>query len=193
MAKHTIVLLIAHEGYQQIEYGVTAEILKSENVQVITASNQLGYATAKDTSSTSIDMTIDQINPTLYDGLFIIGGPGALDSLNTPLVHGLLEQMMALDKPYGAICISSRILAQAHVLAGKKATGWDEDGALEEIFKDHGVIYSKEPVVTDGKVVTATGPDAAQEFAQAILQVLSKQSSPHVEPLPYKDPTILSE
>jgi protease I len=172
MTKKKIVLLIAHEGYQQIEYGVTREILASENVEVLTASDEAGVAIAKDSSSTTVDLTIDQINPTHIDGLFLIGGPGALEYLNTPYVHTLLQQMMALKKPYGSICISSRILAQAQVLANKRATGWDDDGKLEEIFKSHGVMYERHPSVIDGLVVTATGPEAAQAFAQGILKVL---------------------
>jgi putative intracellular protease/amidase len=172
MNKKKVVLVVAHEGYQQIEYGVTREILASENVEVLTASDQAGVAQAKDSSSTTVDLTIAQINPTQIDGLFLIGGPGALECLDKPEVHTLLQQMMALKKPYGSICISSRILAHAEVLAGKKATGWDGDGALEDIFKNHAVTYVKEPAVTDGIVVTATGPDAAQAFAQAILKVL---------------------
>lgn len=175
MSKSTVILLIAHEGYQQIEYGVTAELLKSNGISVLTASDQDGFAIAKDSSSTTVDLTVNQINPTQCDGLFLIGGPGALECLNTPIVHDLLEQMMALHKPYGAICISSRILAEAGVLGGKKATGWDGDHALEGIFKTHGVTYERKPVVTDGNIVTATGPDAAQEFAQAITRVVSQK------------------
>ena len=37
-----VILLIAHEGYQQIEYGVTREILASNNVTIITASDEAG-------------------------------------------------------------------------------------------------------------------------------------------------------
>lgn len=171
--KKNVVLLIAHEGYQQIEYGLPREILASTtNINVITASDEAGTAIAKDSSSSTVDMTVEQIKPTEIDGLFLIGGPGALDCLNTPQVHTLLQQMMALEKPYGAICISSRILAQAGVLGKKKATGWNGDNKLEGIFKKHGVTYVHQPVVIDGKVVTAEGPDAAQSFAQAIVKVL---------------------
>ncbi len=171
--KKNIILLIAHEGYQQVEYGVTREILASEsNIHLITASDEAGTALAKDCSSSVVDITVEQIKPTECDGLFIIGGPGALACLDTKPVHALLEQMMALGKPYGAICISSRILAAAGVLGGKKATGWDDDKKLAGIFKKHGVTYVEQPVVVDGTVVTATGPEAAQSFAQAILKVV---------------------
>ncbi len=173
--KKNVVLLVAHEGYQQIEYGVTREILASTtNVTVLTASDEAGTAIAKDSSSSVVDLTVEQIKPTEIDGLFLIGGPGALQCLDTPQVHTLLEQLMALQKPYGAICISSRILAAAGVLGGKKATGWNEDHKLEGIYKKHGVTYVKEPVVIDGNVVTATGPEAAQSFAQAILKVIGE-------------------
>lgn len=171
--KKNVILLIAHEGYQQIEYGVTYEILASNAaLNVITASDEAGTALAKDSSSSTVDMTVEQIKPTECDGLFLIGGPGALDCLNTPQVHTLLQQMMALGKPYGSICISSRILAQAGVLGKKKATGWDGDHKLEGIYKKYGVTYVHQPVVIDGNVVTAEGPEAAQSFAQAILKVL---------------------
>ena len=80
--------------------------------------------------------------------------------------------MKLLKKPYGAICISSRILAAAGVLSGKKATGWDDDNKLAHIFKKHNVEYIKESIVIDENVVTAIGPSAAQEFAQGILKVL---------------------
>lgn len=172
MHNKKIALVIAHEGYQQVEYGIPLEILASENIDVVTASDQSGTATAKDSSTTVVDLMVEQLNPMQLDGVFLIGGSGALECLNKHAVHTLLQQMMALKKPYGAICISPRILAEAGVLTGKKATGWDEDHKLAEIFAAHKVTYEHHPVVIDGNVVTATGPEAAQAFAQGILKVV---------------------
>ena len=84
--------------------------------------------------------------------------------------------MMALNKPLGSICISSRILAKAGVLGGKKATGWDGDDKLNGIFNEHAVNYTREPVTTDGSIVTATDPRAAERFGQSIVKVLSKRA-----------------
>lgn len=173
MPQKTIVLLIAHEGYQPIEYGVTKEILSEDPAfHIITASNKPGLATATDSSTTPVDLTTDQIDPHTIDGLFLIGGAGALDELDNPPVHALLQEMMELHKPYGAICISSRILAKAGVLGNKRATGWDGDNLLTDIFKEHAVIYTKEPVTADGHIVTATGPQAAEAFAWKIEKVM---------------------
>lgn len=170
-----IILLIAHDGYQAIEYGVTKDVLEKDGVLVIPASDTSGKATAHDGSSEMVTMTVDQIDPQAIDGLFIIGGPGAMDHLNTPKVHALLQEMMTLNKPFGAICIASRILAKAGVLGGKKATGWNGDEKLNDIFKNHAVSYTGKPVTTDGRIVTAEGPSAAEHFGKSIVQVIATQ------------------
>lgn len=176
MKKKVVILVVAHEGYQPIEYGIPYELLKNAGVAVMTGSNKPGIATAKDFSSTTVDVTLEQINPALCDGIFLIGGPGALEALDVPLMHTLLQQIKALGKLYGAICISSRILAHANVLGGRKATGWNEDQKLEEIFKKYAVTYVPEPVVVDHNVITAVGPQAAQFFGKALLKALNYAS-----------------
>lgn len=171
MAKK-VALLIAHKDYQPTEYGIVNEILTSNNVETITASDEPTVATATDGSTTDVDTTIDRLNPVELDGLFVIGGKGALDCLDNPTVHTLLQQMMTLKKLYGAICISTRILAKAEVLAHKKATGWNKDDQLQDIFNQHDAKYIREPVVTDGLVITADGPESAGDFAEAILKAI---------------------
>jgi protease I len=176
--KLTIVLLIAHNGFQAKEYsGTKAALSQLKSVHVLTASDKAGKATAHDASTVPVDLTIDKIDPTKIDGLFLIGGPDALTWLDTPQVHALLQKMKELHKPYGSICISSRILAKAGVLTGKKATGWDGDNKLAQIFKTHSVTYTREPVTTDGNIVTATGPSAADQFGKSIVTVLEKKTS----------------
>jgi len=174
MTSVKVILLVAHEGYQPIEYGITKEILKEAGMQVLTASDKPGTATSRNSSTTHVDLTCEEIDPEKIDGLFLIGGPGALEHLDTPLVYSLVQEMMSLGKPYGAICIASRILAKAGVLGGKKATGWDGDKELTSIFQEHAVTYKHEPVTIDGTVVTATDPAAAERFGKALVKVLKK-------------------
>ena len=174
MTSVKVILLVAHEGYQPIEYGVTKEILKEAGMLVLTASDKQGTASSNNSSTTHVDLTCDEIDPEKIDGLFIIGGPGALEYLDTPLVHSLVQEMMSLGKPYGAICIAPRILAKAGVLGGKKATGWDDDKQLAALFQEHAVTYKHEAVTVDGVIVTATNPAAAEGFGKAIVRVLKQ-------------------
>lgn len=171
----TVLLLVAGQRYQPIEYGTPKQILETSNITVKTVSNRAGTAVASDGSTTKVDLLIKDITDiSAYQGLFIIGGPGALENLDTPQVHALAQKFAAAGKPFGAICISPRILAKAGLLTGKKATGWNEDNELSDIFRTYGVSYVRKPVVVDGKIITATGPRVAQEFGAAIVTVLSK-------------------
>lgn len=170
-----IVLIIASEGYQPTEYNVPKELLRKEGAIIITASDKPGGAVAKDNTMTPVDITLDKIKVQDYDGIFFIGGPGALDCLDNSISYKIIADAKKHNIPYGAICIATRILAKGYGLEGKKATGWDGDGALETILNSFGAIYDKKPIATDGLVVTAQGPDAAQQFAEGITRVVTKK------------------
>lgn len=172
-----VVFVIASNGYQPIEYGTPKAILQEYGIKVITASDKPGGAVASDGSTTAVDITIDQLNPTNYDGIFFIGGPGAMECLDNSISYRIASEAKKHAIPYGAICIAPRILAKANALAGKKATGWNDDMALETILRGNGAEYAKgHDIVTDGLVVTAVGPKAAEQFADGIMRVLTKKA-----------------
>lgn len=177
--KKKVALVVASAGYQQKEYEDTRKVLVDAGVEVITVSDKPGMAQPHDRSTSEltgatahVDLTLQGLTVASLDGLFLIGGGGALAHLNTPVMHRLLNEMYALQKPYGAICISPRILAQAQVLRGKKAACWDGDGQAEQSLADGGAVFVQDSVKVDGKVVTANGPHAATAFGQAILTVV---------------------
>lgn len=168
-----IVLVIAFNGYQQVEYGIPKKLLLAAGFDVITASNKSGAAVAKDGSSTVVDITIDAINPADYAGIFFIGGPGALESLDNNKSYELLRKAKLLHITLGAICISTRILAKSGILNGVKATGWNGDKELKDIFSQHGALYADtQMVVEDRGIITATGPESAEKFAKKIIDVI---------------------
>ena len=172
----TAVLVIASRGYQPTEYGVTKDILEKNGITVVTVSNKAGTARADDGSSTTVDKTLDNLTLEDFDGIFFIGGSGALLHLNKPISHSLLQEAVKNNKIIGAICISPRILAQAGVLVRKHATGWDGDGQLSKVFNAYGAIHTKKEVVVDGNIVTATDPTAATGFGNAIVKLLKKST-----------------
>ncbi len=167
-----VLLMISEVGFQEQEYTDTKKVLEEAGVKVLTTSDHSKEAIGHNGVKQKIEVQLDQINPREYDGIFVIGGSGALDHLNVPKVHKVLSEFFALDKPYGAICISSRILAQAELLQNKKAACWNKDEKAQAILEAYGAEFVDEHVVTDGKVVTANGPDAAIDFGKAILEVI---------------------
>jgi len=169
-----VLLIVASQGYQPIEYTTPKNILEKEGIKVVTASNKPGTATASNGWTTTVDITTDKIHMKDYAGIFIVGGPGALEHLDNETTYKLIKQAAELKKPFGAICISTRILAKAGVLENKKVTGWNGDNELDDVLKKHKAIYVKEKCVVDGNIVTATDPNAAQLFGQNIISVLKK-------------------
>jgi putative intracellular protease/amidase len=169
-----VILIVAFDGYQQVEYVDTKKAIEQAGLIVKTASTLKGAAIAKDGSTCQIDLKIEEIDPKTCAGVFLIGGPGALDDLNTLKMHAIIQKIVAAAKPCGAICISTRILAQAGVLDNKKATGWNDDHKLEALYKAHHTTYVKSPVVLDDIIITAQGPDAAKEFGNGIVSLVKK-------------------
>lgn len=177
MIKKRVLFVIAHQGYQSIEYTVPKKILEEAGYTVITASNKSGIATASDKTETMVDITLSNVIPNEYDGIFFIGGPGAIDDLDNTTSYTIIQETWKEHKIIGAICIATRLLANAGILEGKQATGWDGDNELSTIYKDHLVNYIREDVVVDFPIITATGPSAAQQFGQNALILLQGQSS----------------
>jgi protease I len=177
MVNKPILLIVASEGFHPVEYGETKKILQEAGFTVKTASNSTAPAIAKDGSTTEVDLALRKVSVNDYAGIFFIGGPGAIENLDNETSHHIARDAMAKNVPVGAICISPLILVAAGVLQGKKATGWNEHGELEKAFKDHGVQYVPDKVVVDGTIVTASGPQAAQQFAEEIIGILQSSKT----------------
>lgn len=167
MAK--ILLLIANKGYQVKEYEDTKKALLESGHTVITGGMKRGEAISNIMTTTNIDVAIDDLNIDDYDGLYLIGGPLALDYLDNEKVYKFVFDFYSnTNKPFGAICISPRILLNARVMKGIRMTGWNDDGELEDICIEHGATYINSPVALDGRVTTARDPISAYDFGKMI-------------------------
>lgn len=196
MLLKVVLFIVASEGYHPVEYGFASKELEDAGIKVIVASDKkeanaqpsINHSKiCNDIECTKVvsnypqyakinsDLELSKVNPEDYDGIFIIGGPGAMEFLDNENVYDLIRKVKQLNKPFGAICISPRILAYAGVLHNRKATGWNGDNRLNNIFKEHHIQYIKEPVVIDKNIITADGPKSATLFGKAILKLIYKK------------------
>ena len=176
METKKVLLVVAYEGYHPIEYGKPKQILEDADFQVVTASDKPGTATATDNSTTVIDVVLDKVNVDDYVGIVFIGGPGCLEHLDNEVSYRIIRKAVEDYKLLGAICIAPRILAKAGALNEKNATGWDRDNLLPGIYEQYNVSYLPEVnVVTDDVTITATGPRAAKDFGEEIVNLLRRK------------------
>jgi len=172
-----IVMVIAFQDFRDEEYFVSKEILEEAGVKVKTASNKIGLALGADGGEVETDLLISEIDMADFDGVVFIGGPGCLENLDNENSYKVVKEAVSQNKVLASICVSPVILAKAGVLEGKKAAVWSSpmDKSPIQIFEENGAIYYDESVVVDGKIITGNGPDAAEEFGEAIVEVLTKQ------------------
>ncbi|OGR78339.1 MAG: hypothetical protein A2X32_02265 [Elusimicrobia bacterium GWC2_64_44] len=168
MAKK-IAIFIAFQGFRDEEYTEPKKILEAAGHKVVTVSTAKGEARGKFRATAQVDKVIDEIDPADYDALGLVGGPGALEYLDTPKVHALFRKAAELDKLIGSICISPVVLAHAGLLKGRTVTCWP-DGAAE--VEKGGGKYTGSDLEIDGKLITASGPLPAKKYGQALVEAL---------------------
>lgn len=104
-----------------------------------------------------------------WDAIVVVGGSGSPDHLWD------FEPLLAAVRNHkgitAGICLSGAVLARAGVLAGTRATVYPSPRAIAEL-KRGGAAYVDEPVVQDGRILTASGPEAAPAFGSALVQLL---------------------
>jgi protease I len=120
-------------------------------------------------AKTTATLSFKEVDPKHYDGLVIIGGTDSQIHLwNDDLLVQLVKNFPESQKIVAAICLAPVVLAHAGILQGLKATCFESSVSVNEM-KSGGAVLVNKPVVVDGRIITANGPAAAQEFADAIF------------------------
>jgi len=165
------VLVPLAQGCEELEAVTVIDLLRRAGITVDSAG--LDERPVRGSRGTVLvpDITLDEALTRDYDMIVLPGGlPGADHLKNDARVIELVSRMAALDKYTAAICAAPRVLAQAGLLHGKRATSFP--GALD-VAAIPGIDYSDQPVVRDGRVITSRGPGTAMDFALELIEVLS--------------------
>ncbi len=162
-------LIIAQNGFRDEEYIEPKNILEAKGIKVVTVSAAKGTCTGKLGLITHCNMTIDEALKNDFDGVFVVGGPGSYALFNNSTIHKILSDALAGGKVIGGICAGVATLAYAGLLKGKKATSFP---GVSDDLKKNGALYTGTGVETDGKIITADGPQSATKFGEAIVKAL---------------------
>lgn len=164
-------LIIAQQGFQDVELNGTRDGLTAAGFDVILASIEAGECVGKFGGKEVSTVALNDVSVNDYDRVGYIGGPGAANLWQNADAKRIAQETVKAKKPLGAICIAPKILAAAEVLAGKRATVWNDDGDQAGFLALHDVKYTGEPVTVDGLIVTANGPGAAEEFGRVLAKL----------------------
>jgi protease I len=170
-----IAMVVSFKDFRDIEYFIPKKVFETAGAKVITLSSKTGTAIGADGGEAKIDFSLSEASASDFDAIVFIGGSGMSKNLDNESFHELARETIVEKKVLGGICIAPALLAKAGVLGGKEATVWSHYLTKEpiNILRRSGVFYKDEPVVVDGKIITANGPDAAEEWAVKIVEILA--------------------
>lgn len=169
-------MIIGFRDFRDEEYFIPKQVLEEAGIKIITVSSKSGTAVGIQGGEAKVDALLEDVKPEDYDVILFVGGSGALKYQDDENCHRIIKEAAAAKKILAAICIAPVILAKAGALQGKKATVWNSamDKSAVKTLEENGAIFVQNPVVVDGTIVTASGPDWAKEFADEIITLLSK-------------------
>ena len=170
-----ILMVVAFKDFRDEEYFIPKEILEKAGFSIDTTSTKKGIAIGSQGGEAIAHIEIDEISLENYEAVIFCGGSGMANELDNQIFHKLAKDFYANNKTVTAICVAPALLAKAGILENKKATVWSSvlDKSFIGILEENGAIYEDSLVVIDNKIITANGPDAAEEFAKAIKELLS--------------------
>lgn len=165
-----IVMVIASRNYRDEELETPRKILESEGAKITLVCSSLETAKGMLSGTAKPDVLLKDVKVSDYNAVIFVGGSGATEYWNNAVAHHLAKQAAEQDKVIAAICIAPVTLANAGLLKGKKATVFSSEAAQ---IKKAGAEYTGASVETDGRIITANGPDSAEEFGRAVVKLLT--------------------
>ena len=169
-----IIIILPKKNFRDLEYIVPKAFFEKNNCQTETFSEKkisigrFGYET--NNQILSEDILVKN-----FDGIFFPGGLGSLDLIKNQIVKNLVQEFFEQNKIIGAICAAPRLLLSWGILNNKKCTGHNWDQNFDFLCKKNNAFFEKNAnVVIDDNIITANGPEAAEEFAINFLKLLNK-------------------
>ena len=164
-----ILIIIASRNFQDMEFSVPYQLLKKCSASITIASSSRKPAKGMLGKIVTPDKLLKDCIVEKYDAVLFIGGSGASEYFGNKIAQKIARDAVKQGKILGALCIAPVTLANAGVLKGRKATCFP---SVADRLVRNGVIIIKQDIVRDGKILTASGPQAANPFAETLLQML---------------------
>lgn len=171
------VLIIATDGFEQSELTDPIKALEDAGIHTTVASPKAGEIKSWDTNdwgkSVKVDITLDQVVASDYDGLLLPGGQINPDKLRMEeKAVSLVKEFAESGKPVAAICHGPWLLVEADVVKNRRVTSWP---SIRTDLRNAGANVVDEEVVVDGNFITSRKPDDIPAFSKALIEAVERQ------------------
>lgn len=163
-----VLMVIAPKDFRDEEYFDTRKVLEESGAEITVANSTGQPSKSMFGKIVNPDKNFYDVDSKNYDAIVFVGGSGASVYLNNQKALELAKKFYDSGKVTAAICIAPTILANAGILSGKKATAFPSERSNINAVG----TYTGNDVEQDGKIITGSGPKAANEFGRRIAEAL---------------------
>jgi protease I len=172
-----VLLVIAKQGFRDEELFETQAALERAGHTCIIASAKQGACSGSRGGTAEAALALEEVDAREWDAVVFVGGPGAKALFDDADALRIARSLHQRRKTVAAICIAPMVLANAGLLDGRRATVFESE---VDAIESAGARYEGPGVVTDGNVVTASGPDRAAEFGRTLANLLGRDATPRI-------------
>ena len=180
------VLMLLANGVEPLEMAAFSDVLGwanligKEKIELIDVGLRANIKTTFGLNM-SPNTLLDDIILDDFDALAIPGGfePSGFydEALSEPFLN-VIRHFAERNKVIASVCVSSVCLGAAGVLRGRNATTYHQLGGKRKAqLEEAGAIFIDRPIVTDGQLITSTGPGTALEVAFELLERLTDKGN----------------
>ena len=163
-------IIVPSANFEDKEFFDTYNALISASIQTVVASNRVGPIRGVNGGMFEVQVRLDTLRADNFDGIIVIGGPGAAVFINDPYITTLLNDAFAKTKIIGATSLGTSVLASTGILrSGIKVTGLPSDAIN---IAQTGAIFTTQLVENDQRVITCIGPQGSEKFGREIADAI---------------------
>lgn len=171
LSDHKIAILATH-GYEQSELEHPLAALKDAGAEVHVISPESGEIKGWSGDgwgqSVTVDLTLDEANPSDYHALVLPGGQINPDILRVNAqAISFIQSFWEAKKPIGAICHAPWLLIEAGIAKGRKMTAYH---SIKTDVINAGAQWHDSQVVCDQALVTSRNPDDLPAFCDKMIE-----------------------
>ena len=165
-----MVYILLADGFEEAEALVPADLLRRAGIDTALVSLWGSEAVGGRGVWVKADLNVAQVDLTKAEMFVLPGGrEGVRNLAGEPVVAALLQETVDRELWIAAICAAPTLLARAGCLRGKRAVCYPGmEGQLTGA-----IPCPDEPVVVDGKIITARAAGASFDFGLTLVEILA--------------------